>query len=205
MTVASRCLPLLATLAFFAGVSAPQPLQAQDPLRCESQSHQTNYCDADTRGGVRLVRQLSHAGCWEGDTWGYDRRGIWVSNGCRADFATAGHGWNDGGDRGHGDNTGKVVAGAVILGLIGAAILADKHDDDRDDGYHHDDGYGYGGSVTCESQDGRYQHCPANIGRGHVEIERVLSRAECRYGQTWGADRGGVWVDRGCRARFAIR
>ena len=198
-----RFLPSLGALVFVAGVSSPLPVQAQQStLRCESESHQTRYCDADTRGGVRLIRQLSHAGCWQNDTWGYDRRGIWVNHGCRAEFATAGYGWHDDRyERDRNDDTGKkVVAGAVVLGLIGAAILADKHDDDRDD----HGGYGYG-SITCESQDGHYRRCPANIGRGHVEIERVLSRAECRYGQSWGADRGGVWVDRGCRARFAIR
>lgn len=197
-----RRMPLLAALVCVAGLSAPQAAQAQSTFRCESQSHQTSYCDVDTRGGIRLVRQLSHAGCWEGDTWGYDRRGVWVSNGCRAEFA--GSGWNDS-RRDDGDNHDAAVAGAVVLGLIGAAILADKHndrDDHRDD--HRYDGGDYGSSLTCESDDGRYRRCPANIGRGRVEIERVLSRAECRYGQSWGADRGGIWVDRGCRARFSI-
>lgn len=207
MSSQARWMPLLVAVVAAAGLSAPRSAQAQDTFRCESQSHQTSYCDVDTRDGVQLVRQLSHAGCWEGDTWGYDHRGVWVSNGCRAEFASARGHWNDGRhddyrDDRHddNDNTGAVVAGAVVLGLIGAAIIADKHDD-RDDDRHG----GYGGSITCESDDGRYRHCPANLGRGRVEIERVLSRADCRYGQSWGTDRGGVWVDRGCRARFAVR
>jgi hypothetical protein len=45
-----------------------------------------HYCDADTRDGVRLLRQRSDAACRQGSSWGYDRRGIWVDRGCRADF-----------------------------------------------------------------------------------------------------------------------
>lgn len=190
----------------------PQGVRAQETFRCESRSHQTSYCDVDTRGGIELVRQLSHAGCWEGDTWGYDQRGVWVANGCRADFAYGRGHWDQryrddyaqdyrhDDRRDDRDNTGAVVAGAVVLGLIGAAVLADKHNDDRDDRH---DGGRYG-SITCESDDGRYRHCAVRGARGRVEIERVLSRAECRYGQSWGTDRDGVWVDRGCRARFSI-
>lgn len=200
-------------LAVAAGLAAPRvaQAQAQGTFRCESQSHQTNYCDVDTRNGIELVRQLSHAGCWQGDTWGYDHRGVWVANGCRAEFAYGRGHWDnryrDGyapdhryDQRDDKDHTGAVVAGAVVLGLIGAAVLADKHNDDRDDRH---DGGRYG-SITCESDDGRYRHCAVRGARGRVEIERVLSRAECRYGQSWGTDRDGVWVDRGCRARFSI-
>jgi hypothetical protein len=39
-----------------------------------------------TRGGVRLHRQLSRDPCIEGQTWGFDRNGIWVTKGCRAEF-----------------------------------------------------------------------------------------------------------------------
>ena len=49
-------------------------------IRCESQDRRTQYCDIDTRGGVRLVRRLSDARCVRGDTWGVNNRGIWVTN-----------------------------------------------------------------------------------------------------------------------------
>ena len=55
-------------------------------LSCSSDDGRRNYCNTDTRGGVRLVRQRSDARCSEGYSWGYDRRGIWVDRGCRADF-----------------------------------------------------------------------------------------------------------------------
>ncbi|HHA2561484.1 TPA: DUF3011 domain-containing protein, partial [Stenotrophomonas maltophilia] len=51
-----------------------------------SNGHRQEYCDARIRRGVRLVRQDSRSACIEGQTWGWDRRGIWVSDGCRAQF-----------------------------------------------------------------------------------------------------------------------
>lgn len=58
--------------------------------RCESVDGAPRHCPADTRGGVRIARQLSRSACIEGSTWGYDDRGIWVDGGCRADFETGG-------------------------------------------------------------------------------------------------------------------
>jgi hypothetical protein len=61
-------------------------------ITCASDSGQRVYCEADTRGGVRLVRQLSDSPCQEGSTWGYDARGIWADRGCRAEFDISGGG-----------------------------------------------------------------------------------------------------------------
>lgn len=55
-------------------------------FRCESNDGRYVECAANTRGGVVLVKQLSRAACIEGRTWGYARSGIWVSQGCRAEF-----------------------------------------------------------------------------------------------------------------------
>jgi len=56
-------------------------------VTCSSNHGERVYCDADTRDGVQLVRQISGSPCRQGSTWGYDRRGIWVDRGCRADFS----------------------------------------------------------------------------------------------------------------------
>ncbi|HXX17642.1 MAG TPA: DUF3011 domain-containing protein [Candidatus Eremiobacteraceae bacterium] len=45
------------------------------------------YCEADTHGGVRLVKERSVAVCKQGESWGYDEHGIWVDHGCDGDFA----------------------------------------------------------------------------------------------------------------------
>lgn len=55
-------------------------------FRCESNDGRTRECAANTRAGVQLIRQLSRAACIEGRSWGYGRTGIWVSQGCRAEF-----------------------------------------------------------------------------------------------------------------------
>lgn len=57
-------------------------------FRCESNDGRTRECAANTRAGVQLVRQLSRSACIQGRTWGYGRNGIWVSDGCRAEFRT---------------------------------------------------------------------------------------------------------------------
>lgn len=55
-------------------------------FRCESIDGRYIECAANTRAGVQLLRQLSNAACIEGRTWGYGNRGIWVAQGCRAEF-----------------------------------------------------------------------------------------------------------------------
>ena len=45
---------------------------------------------ADARGGVQMSNQRSGAACQQGYSWGYNRDGIWVDHGCRADFSLTG-------------------------------------------------------------------------------------------------------------------
>ncbi|HQX92866.1 MAG TPA: DUF3011 domain-containing protein [Thermomonas sp.] len=55
-------------------------------FRCESNDNRYNECAANVRAGVQLVRQLSSSPCIQGRSWGYGRNGIWVAQGCRAEF-----------------------------------------------------------------------------------------------------------------------
>jgi hypothetical protein len=125
-------------------------------IYCASDDMNRSWCPVDARAGVRLARQRSEAPCVLGQTWGYDRRGVWVDRGCRADFRVAGD-W----DR-------------------RAAAL-----------------------FYCASDDMRRHGCPVDTHDG-VFIVRQRSEADCIYGRTWGYDRRGVWVDRGCRADFEV-
>ena len=59
-------------------------------------------------------------------------------------------------------------------------------------------------SVTCESNDGNRRYC-GNYNYNQVSLERQISGSPCVQGQTWGVDREGLWVDRGCRAVFTAR
>lgn len=191
-------------LAGFAAAAKPAVARS---IVCESDDRATQYCSVDTRGGVTLAVQYSHASCRQGSSWGYDDRGIWVANGCRAQFDLG----NYRGD--HGSNRDSTAAAALAIGLIGAAAIAASHDrdhrDDRDYDYRSSDSYGYSGYVasdhlTCESRDNGRKYCPANLRHASVDIDRQLSSTPCRYGRNWGWDRGGIWVNDGCRAAFAI-
>jgi hypothetical protein len=56
---------------------------------CESLDGKRIQCAADSVRGVGLVRQISETDCVLNRSWGYDGSGIWVTDGCRAEFAVA--------------------------------------------------------------------------------------------------------------------
>ncbi len=58
--------------------------------------------------------------------------------------------------------------------------------------------------ITCSSNDGRRNWCQIDP-RADVRLNRQISGSPCIQGQTWGVDRRGLWVDRGCRAEFRVR
>jgi hypothetical protein len=158
---------LLVILGIIALISITgRPAMAQQVVTCSSNNGKRNYCPADTRGGVSMIRQRSDARCQQGYSWGYGRQGIWVDRGCRADFRI---------------NTGYRPGGP---------------------------GYGPGGpggqTITCSSNNGKRNYCPADTRRG-VQMVRQRSDARCTQGYSWGYDQRGIWVDRGCRADFVVR
>ncbi len=58
-------------------------------VRCDStqaSGYARQYCPANTQGGVRLNRTYDGSQCVQGSTWGYDKGGVWVDQGCSADF-----------------------------------------------------------------------------------------------------------------------
>ncbi len=132
-------------------------------MTCSSNDGKRHYCGVDTSRGVRLSRQISGSPCIQGQTWGHDRRGIWVDRGCRAEFF-AGRG---GGMRPPGPP---------------AQI------------------------IRCSSDDGRRNYCSLNgLDQRRIQMTRQISGSPCEQGRTWGVDRRGLWVDRGCRAEFQVR
>jgi hypothetical protein len=58
-------------------------------------------------------------------------------------------------------------------------------------------------TVRCESRDYRHTYCPVST-YGDVQLRNERSRSACYYGRSWGYDHRGIWVDRGCRADFAV-
>jgi hypothetical protein len=91
---------------------------------------------------------------------------------------------------------------AIILSSLGLALGFATSAAAAQDRY----GRGYdpdGEVVRCESRDGRRRECGVDT-RGSVQLVRQHSDAPCIRGRTWGSDGRGIWVDRGCRADFAV-
>lgn len=159
---------LTTILGVVALIAMAAPAAKAQTITCSSDNGKRNYCAVNTSGGVTLVRQRSDARCTQGYSWGYDRRGIWVDRGCRADF-----------------------------------VVRTGHHSGRPPGYG-----GPGGpvsqTITCSSNNGKRNYCEVDTRRG-VTMARQRSDARCTQGYSWGYDRRGIWVDRGCRADFVVR
>jgi hypothetical protein len=56
-------------------------------VACSSEDGAKKYCAVDTKQGAHLVKQKSDAPCKQGESWGYDEKGVWVDHGCAGDFA----------------------------------------------------------------------------------------------------------------------
>jgi hypothetical protein len=66
------------------------PLVAQTgTVRCESRGNGRDQCKIDKGASVALTRHLSSTPCRENQNWGVTPNHIWVSGGCRAEFAVS--------------------------------------------------------------------------------------------------------------------
>ena len=72
----------LACVACGAGLRAQTATVA-----CVSDDGTKKYCAVDTKEGAHLVKQTSAAVCKQGESWGYDEKGVWVAQGCAGEFA----------------------------------------------------------------------------------------------------------------------
>ena len=63
------------------------PSQAMRTVVCESNSTARNHCNGDSQFGVQIAREISRNRCIMNQTWGADRTGVWVSDGCSAEFS----------------------------------------------------------------------------------------------------------------------
>jgi DUF3011 family protein len=205
-------------------VAIPAPQAARMP--CSSDDMRRHWCPVDTRGGVELVKQRSEAKCVFDRTWGYDDRGIWVDRGCRADFEIGAVQFSGWGQAYHiycaSDDMNRNLCPADSR--FGVRLARQRSEAPCILGQTW--GYGHRGIWVdhgcradfrvagdwdaraaalfyCASDDMRRHGCAMDT-RDGVFIVRQRSEADCVYGRTWGYDRQGVWVDRGCRADFEV-
>jgi hypothetical protein len=201
-------------------------------ITCSSDDGRRNWCDIGRNRDVQLVRQISGSACIQGQTWGIDGRGLWVDRGCRAEFVIGRGGppqpppgqtincssndgrrnWCDIG-RNRDVQLVRQISGSACIqgqtwGVDGRGLWVDR-------GCRADFAIGRGGgygppppppaqTITCSSNDGRRNWCDVG-GRRDIRFSRQISGSACVQGDTWGIDRRGIWVDRGCRAEFFVR
>ena len=112
---------------------------ADQTVSCESHHHQRNHCSIDTHGYVYLKEKTSRSDCSQGQSWDYDRRGIWVDENCSGIFVVESrHHTSDHEDHKN-SSTGEVIGAMAALALIAAVTSSsnDKHDRYNDNDYNH--------------------------------------------------------------------
>jgi Protein of unknown function (DUF3011) len=59
-------------------------------------------------------------------------------------------------------------------------------------------------TLVCESKNYHYRYCRIDT-ENRATLQRQISAfSPCTYGDTWGYDARGVWVDRGCEGEFRV-
>jgi len=177
-------------------------------VRCESVRSRRTYCRVNTSGNVQLSRQLSQSACIQGRTWAADSRGIWVSNGCRAEFSI-GSRRNYRGDGGYAANgNGYYRDNGSRYGDQSEYQNDGYQNRDYQSGGYRDGNYGNGYSngssqvIRCDSASDGRTYC-RNESNGAVRLSRTYG-GRCTEGETWGADGRGIWVSGDCSASFNV-
>ena len=189
-----------------------------ETMRCESSDGRPRTCPTPWQSESRLIRQLSDTRCVAGQTWSSSRGQVWVSGGCRGEFAALVS--NTGGEircestngRSQSCPTPWPGASELLRQLSDTACVA---------GLNWSSSRGVvrvnGGcrgvfvpvveslvqEIRCESGDGRYKQCGSNL-RGNAQLLRQLSDRRCVENSNWGLRNGTLWVDGGCRGIFRI-
>jgi hypothetical protein len=199
-------------------------------IRCESINSRYTECASGFRHPAQLLRSISRTACVEGRTWGHRPGMIWVSGGCRGEFAEA---RQTGGQlaevrcesvRGYRECNVPFRGPAALLrqtqqsslcvegrtwGQRPGVIWVDRgcggffSEGYRSSGGFYDPGQYDEYTVDCQSLGSAYTLCSWNQSNGAPVLIEQYSFKPCVEGITWGyTPRRGLWVDAGCRARF---
>jgi hypothetical protein len=161
-------------------------------VHCASVDGAKKYCKAETARGVKLVKQMGTGECKQGESWGYDSKGIWVDRGCDAEFAVGADAGGSTASVGGSKSAGGSDASAGAAGT-GASGGAGSPANALPPGTK---------TLTCSSDGGKI-YCDASSGRG-VRLVKQISAPACKQDDSWGYDGLGIWVDKGCSAVFAL-
>lgn len=178
---------------------------------CASQSAGYQFCRADTSRGVTLIAQLGPFACNKGNTWDFDKGGIWVANGCTARFMLGPPPKNDETEAKAQGSGAESLARDLASGARSArrrappppAAIPAPAPVAQANRLAPAVPSGTPTVLICESKQYKLKKCPVPV-RAHVHLRKKLGNAECRFNATWGYDYGEIWVTDGCRAEFNI-
>jgi len=204
---------------------------AQTTLRCESDGNHRE-CGFVGPGVVSLSRQLSNSDCVEGKTWGVSGNRVWVESGCRADFIINPSSYRGSTTIATPTNSTVVICESgwrrhdckadTHFGVqLNRQLSSRSCIEGKTWGYNSNgiwvqrgcraefilNGPAYSASnsevIVCESSNNTKHWCSTNTRLG-VNLLRQLSANSCVLGNSWGYDKNGIWVDKGCRAEFTV-
>jgi len=89
-SVAVVAFSLLSAASASAQSSADTRGDALPRVTCAAASAERTYCAGDVSAGVVLIKSNGPGECLLGRTWGYDERGVWVTDRCSGEFAFGG-------------------------------------------------------------------------------------------------------------------
>lgn len=214
------------------GWTTQPPVRGQ-VIECESRDGRYRECASGFFNPPTIDRQISSTRCVEGRNWGHRPGVIWVSGGCRARFIEAAplvgqvpevtcqsvRGYRECNVAFRGPATlVRQVSGSSLCvegrtwgqrpGLIWvdrgcSGVFSEGY---RPSGGFYDPNQYNQNVVDCASLDGAYALCSWNERFGQPFLIEQYSLRACVEGVSWGyTPRRGLWVDRGCRARFGAR
>lgn len=227
---------VLSTVVIAGGLAlmAAGDASAQD-FRCASRNYQYQFCP--TGDGINrawLTSQRSGSPCIEGQSWGWNRRGVWVSNGCDATFRVDGFRPPPGPPPGGGGNivcesrndqyqfcnVPGINRADLVRQLSSRPCIQGRTWGFRGEGIWVNEGCrgefsvrsGWGpppdpppGPGVVHCESHEYRYNFCGTGRiSNAQLVRQNSRAPCVRGQSWGVERNGIWVDSGCEGEFRV-
>jgi hypothetical protein len=204
-------------------------------ISCESRDYHRNYCPAGGNiASARLVVQQSRSACIQGRTWGYDNRGIWVTQGCSGEFdfrwsrepmPTPGPGRQIACEsRNFQQNfcpsQNRITRAWLVEQRSRSACVQGRSWGFQETGIWVSSGCNgvFGveahgrrpnpppvNRVTCESRNYQEAFCPVRPLIARAWLDEQRSQSTCIQGETWGFQGNGIWVNGGCSGVFAFQ
>jgi hypothetical protein len=228
----TRCTAILSLLALLGTWSAPRLAAQTSMVRCESRGSSQEQCPIPSIARVELARTLSQEACREGHNWGVSPGFIWVTRGCRAEFAVTSTGYEPGPGNATANRNqlracqseadrrlaaysydqisvepdsrqGSVAYVRWWAGPTGGLCAVDANGRVLQFTTNPASGGGVTTRIVCESRRNGREECRIPAG-ARIRLLRQTGDSPCRLNDTYGQGAEYIWVAEGCRAEFEV-